>query len=202
MKKFLTIIILLVVSNSFGQQVNLETFGLSFDEPAKWHKKGEEEFIKNVKKFNWKEGQVKKIMQSHKGSVTVCAFYKYSQNKYNGIIPTITLTLSHNPTENFEEFKQMIAYGQEQYKAVLSNFKITAAPVEIIISGKKALLCKSSYTVPYKGKNILVNTQMLYIPKGDSFYTFNFIENKSKENNSEVFDKLIKSIKLTEVSKN
>ena len=43
---------------------------------------------------------------------------------------------------------------------------------------------------------------MLYIPKGDSFYTFNFIEDKNKENNSDVFEKLIKSIKLTEVSKN
>jgi hypothetical protein len=201
MKTIIKLILICFLStNALAQErLNLKQFGFSLEEPKNWHKSGEQLFLENAKKYDWNDGQWQKIKQSHKGSVNVVAYHKYKADAYNGIIPTINLTISNNVTKTPEQFKQLIVSSHAQYKAMLDNFKLTSPLRDITIDGRKALICTSNYTINSPNGPVKLALKNLYIAKGSTYYVLNFIEEDGKEDNSAVFDKLIKTVKLTDV---
>lgn len=201
MKKiFYTSFLCLLTITCFSQEyLELKQFGFSLQKPKDWHESGEASCLENTKKYDWDDKQWESIKKSHKGAINVVSFHKYEANQYSGIIPTINLTISSNPTKSQEQFKQMVTNGQAQFKTMFDHFKITEALKEITIDGKKALICSSSYVIKGQNGPIKLNLKMLYIAKGLSYYTLNFIEEEGKEDNTAVFRTLVNTIKLIDV---
>ena len=92
----------------------------------------------------------------------------------------------------------MIVQGQAQYKNVFTDFKSLSPVTEVTINAKKALVAKSSYVVTTKAGSFNLVVKSVYISGRTDYYTVNFVKEIGKENNVAVFDKLIKTIKISD----
>lgn len=198
MKNYIFICVLFIFASVVYCQDKFEVkkIGFSIDIPNKWIKVSNDEIIENLNKYDFTDEQLDELLKANNADVSLGAFTKYDPKKVAGIIPTIKIRTQNNPTKNNKDFLRFVQLSAESGIKALDNFKIVDAPKSVIISEKQVVKFSVQFTLKNAGKEYEIISKSYYIPKNNYFISLNFIEQIGKEDNSELFEELVKSIKL------
>src|SRR6218665_3437424 len=181
---------------------NSQSFGLKMLEPAGWQVGNESLTERNLEKFKFSDQQYQKLLASHKGTVTLKAWYKYPLDSIAGLIPTVKIILKPNPAPtDFGRFKQIMLASIGQIKTIVKDFKFIGKPQEITISGYLCLVyhCRYSFNLA-DGTVATVRNKMYMISKGKFFININMMDGETNEDCSALYAQLGKSIRLSNIA--
>ncbi len=166
-------------------------------EPKDWIEADNKELLKNLDKFVLTEEELTKFINDHKGSVLLTSIYKYNPKIHAGLIPTIQVNVRVNSTRNFSEFTNLMTQSANSFKQYFEDFSFVAEPNVVEISGIKSIYFVGKYTMQTQNGGIIkVRSRTYAIPYGSYFFQLNFTDGQDKEDNSELFDKLLQTIKI------
>lgn len=202
MKKliFITLVLSLVsVNNGKAQEVfKQDKYGISIEKPAEWLEADNKQLLKNLEKFELDDQKLEKLIKDNNGSILLTSFYKYNPQTHAGLIPTIQLNVRLNPTRNFEEFKSSMVQSANSFKQYFSDFRFETEPKVIEVDGIKSIYFVGNFTMnTQSGEPMKVRSRTYAIPKDDYFFQLNFTDGTVKEDSSELFDNLVKTVKIT-----
>lgn len=167
------------------------------DEPEGWITVAKSEIYDNLSNFEFTDDQLKKLMKNNNNSLLVVAYSKYKQEEYAGIIPTVQITLMPNNTNSFESFQKNILESTKTLKNYFGNFEYIDKPAVAEIDGIKSIYFKTKFDLVLEdGEVVNVRSWNYAVPYKSFFYQINFSDTFDQDDNSELFNKLIKSIKI------
>jgi hypothetical protein len=200
MKKILPIILLVLLSTTllWGQKTfENKKFGFSMQEPKDWIVATNEELKKNLEKFDVTDENLAGMMKTDKGSILLNAFYKYEVAKKAGLIPKIQIDIRPRTTKDFQRFKTSITRSTESFKKYLENYEFIQEPKEIVISGIRSVVFIGKFTMKTQyGQEMKARARVYAIPYKNYFFQVNLVDGQVEEDNSELFDELVKTIKI------
>ncbi len=100
----------------------------------------------NLKKFKFNDEQLIKILNSNKGLLTLCTYYKYKISTVSGVIPTVKITVRNNPTTTLSNFKQLMIASTNRVKTVVQNFEFIDCFKDVKIDSYASLYYSCRYT--------------------------------------------------------
>ena len=195
MKNIKWILILLIANTCLGQNIfKNESLGFSIEQPKNWIIAKDGETLENFKKEIKLDTQtINDLIEQNKGTIQVVAFYKYSLDTTHGIIPTIKVNFRKNNTKSFDTFKKGIDESLNGIKKVFPDFKYLTNPVKSQISGLDCVKAVFTYTLRVKNGEEKVKITVYAVPVKNQFYQITFMDSE-KENNTELFNQLAKTI--------
>jgi hypothetical protein len=207
MKKLLILFvsISILLSGCANQEEKEQNAKNSFymDKPGNWYSQTDSMIYDNLSKFELSNAELDEMLKTHKGSVPLVIYTKYKPDEHAGMIPTIQVNLRSATTNDFKQFKATLIQSAKQFKNILNNFEYIDEPQEIDIAGIKSIYFKSKFDMPLKnGEAIKVRSWTYAIPKDSYFYQINFSDAFEEDDNSELFNRLIQSIKINDFPSN
>jgi len=199
--RILTLLITLSFSFTlaFGQGFyENKQFGIKALKPEDWILTTNEDLENNLKKLEFNEEQLIKILNSNKGIITLCSYYKYRIDSISGLIPTTKVTIRSNPTYSYSDFKTMKTESTDRVRTVVSDFEFIEKLQDIKVSGFPALHYSCRYSInTTDGSKIKVRNRYYMIPKGTYFISISLMDNETNENCAKVYNEFIASLQLT-----
>ncbi len=188
----------LITNLLFSQEKFYNThYGFSIDKPTNWIEADNKELLNNLDKFEITEENLTKFINDHKGSVLLASFYKYNPKTHAGLIPTIQVNVRVNGSKNFDEFKGVMIQSANSFKNYFEDFDFEITPTVIDVYGIKTIYFVGKFTMQMQnGGLIKVRSRTYAIPYDSYFFQLNFTDGQDTEDNSELFDTLIKTIKI------
>ena len=172
-------------------------YGFSMDQPDKWLISDNRALLQNLEKLDLKEEELKKLISDQNGSLLLTSFYKYNPQAHAGLIPTIQVNVRANGTRNFTEFSNLITQSANSFKQYFPDFTFETAPKVVEIGGIKSIYFIGRFTMQTQnGENLKVRSRTYAIPYGSYFFQLNFTDGQVTEDNSNLFDSLIKTIRI------
>ena len=166
-------------------------------EPENWIVTNREELKKNLERLEVSDKTMAEMWRTAKGSILLTAYYKYDLKKKAGLIPKIQIDVRPNPTENFQHFKSSITKSVTSFGNYFENYEFIQEPKEIVISGINSVFSISKFTIKSTdGQEMKVRARMYAIPYKSYFFQVNLVDGQSEEDNSKLFDELVKTIKI------
>jgi hypothetical protein len=197
--KFAFILTLILITNSIFSQEKFSNkqYGFSIDKPIGWIEADNKELLRNLDKFELTEENLTKFINDHKGSILLTSYYKYNPKTHAGLIPTIQFNVRVNGARNFNEFKNVMTQSANSFKNHFEDFEFAVTPTVVEISGVKAIYFVGKFSMQmHNGILMKVRSRTYAVPYGSYFFQLNFTDGQDKEDNSELFDSLIKTIKI------
>lgn len=174
-----------------------DVYGFSMHEPKDWLIASNEFRLANLEKLKMNETAKSEAIKSNKGSLLLTSFYKYDAKKYAGLIPIIQINVRTNPTKTFEQFSSAMMQSASGFKNYFPDFKLIKEPSVIEINGTKAVYFIGTYTLSSKSGMVMnVRSRTYAIPNGEYFFQLNFTDEQGNENDTQLFDELVRSIKI------
>jgi hypothetical protein len=194
----LSIIVSITILLAYGNVIfENKLFGISMMVPENWISFQNQDVIDNLKIFDINKNDRAKFIRDFNGSVLLLALAKYDPGTHEGLIPGIQVNVMENGTKSFIEFKPAIVKSVGEMKNMLSDFNFTKAPQEIEISGIKSIYFEATFTMKMaNGSTLKARTRNYSIPYRNYYFQINFNDGLDGEDNSLLFDKLIKTIKI------
>ena len=175
-----------------------EQFGVKVLKPAGWILATEQEVENSLKKVKFTDDQIAHIVNSKKGIVSLCTFYKYRIDSAAGLIPTVKITVRSKPECTFGEFKEIMIASAERLKATLANFQFIEQVQQVSVGGSPSVYYSSTYSLALNDeRKMKVRTRSYMIPREKYFISITLMDNESREDNSKIYDELIKSFQFT-----
>ena len=201
MKKLIFLLLtitLLFTEQSIAQEVfKQDRYGISIEKPSKWLEADNKQLLENLEKFDLDKDRLQKFIKDNNGSVLLTSFYKYNPQTHSGLIPTIQLNVRLNPTRNFEGFKSLIIQSANSFKQYFSDFKFETEPIVIKVDGVDSIYFVGTFTMKTQnGEPMKVRSRTYAIPKDEYFFQLNFTDGSVSEDNSALFDNLIKTVNI------
>lgn len=188
MKQKIFYTLLICFNLSFAQErFESKTFGFSVDIPEEWSLNDYETDVHGNVKLSEAEKQ-----NLFKDGYHVYLGYLY-KTSYTGLNPKIQFNIALKHEKSFEDFKKAVIESAKRIN-YLDNLKFTVHPTEITVAGIKSIYFSMTYTVPESNKTIRSTTYA--IPYNKYMYNINFLDIPSDEDCSELFEKLIQTIKI------
>lgn len=189
---------ILISVKLIGQEIFInDQYGFSFQKPTDWIEASNDEIFKNLDKLEMTEEDLTKFISDHKGSIMLVSYYKYNPRNHAGLIPTVQINVRVNATRNFEEFNQLMNQSAESFKDYFENFEFIEKPHVIDIDGRKSVYFVSKFTMPIQNGGVMkVKSYTYAIPYGSYFFQINFTDGQDKEDCTNLFSELLKSIKI------
>jgi hypothetical protein len=189
----------ILLNTAYGQGIyESKQFGIRMARPENWIVATNSDLQNNLDKLKFNEEELRKLLNSNKGIITLASYYKYKIDSVSGLIPTVKVTVRANPTTNMSDFKQVMNESTNRVKTVVKNFEFVDNLKEKNVSGFPCLFysCRYSLTLA-NGDNMEVRTRYYMIPKGAYFVSISLMDNETNENCLQTFDKFISSLQLT-----
>lgn len=200
MKKFLPIILLILLSATvmWGQKTfENKKFGFSMQEPKGWVIATSEELKENLENFEITDEKLAGMLKTGKQAILLTAYYKYETDEKEGLIPKIQIDILPNKTKDYNHFKTSITRSAENLKKYFDDFEVIQEPTEIEISGIKSIVHIGKFSMKMLDGQILKARARVYaIPYKNYFFQVNMVDGQVEENNSALFDELVKTIKI------
>jgi hypothetical protein len=199
MKKILPAILLILISTAICAQKTFENkrFGFSMREPENWLVASNEELKKNLDKFDISDEKLEAMLKTAQGSLLLTAYYKYDPEVKEGLIPKIQVDIRSNKTRNFEHFKTSITKSAENFQKYFENFEFIQPPQETVVSGINSIVFICKFTMKLQdGQQLKVRARVYSIPYKNYFFQVNLTDGQVAEDNSKLFDELVKTIKI------
>lgn len=200
MKKILPLILLILISSAalYGQKTfENKKFGFSMREPENWLVAGNEELKKNLENFDISDEKLEGMLKTAQGTLLLTAYYKYDTEVKEGLIPKIQIDIRPNKTKDFLHFKTSLTKSAENFKKYFEDFEFIQEPKEIVVSGIKSVFFICKFTMKLQdGQQLKVRARVYSIPYKNYFFQVNFTDGQVEEDNSKLFDELVKTIKI------
>ncbi|KAF2518317.1 hypothetical protein E0W68_09860 [Flavobacterium salilacus subsp. salilacus] len=199
MKQFLLLLCLTVFTLANSQEkIELYAFGFSMEAPKEWFtQESEDDLRENLNRLDLTPELKDVFLKNLSEKGTYMAFYKYDFKKYSGIIPTINLIIKKINGKNYEHFKKVLEATEKKYPEIIKNYK-TVSIKDIMISGNKAIQIVNTYNIAdATGREADLRSISTYFYRGNYYIKLILIEEIGKENNTEVYETVLKSIDLT-----
>lgn len=198
-KVLLNLIFLLIVFNSYCQEkLDIKRIGFSIDIPKNWTTIPNDEILKNLNNFEFTDEQMDHLFKTNNSTVNLATFVKYDPKTHAGIIPTIKIRTRESKVTNLQDFLKQIQNSNEELKKTLDDFKFIDNPTLVELSRKKVVKFSVQFHLKKDGHIFTICSRSYYIPKNGYYISLNFIEEIGKEDNSLLFENLIKTISLTD----
>ncbi|TRX36675.1 hypothetical protein [Flavobacterium restrictum] len=199
MKKYLLVsLMVLGFFEGFCQdRFEVKKMGFSIAVPKNWIPMENEAVLKNIREYDFTEKQLKELLKSNNSSVNLVSFSKYDPKKVSGIIPTIKIRTYDNETNTITDFLNQVNKSTTNLKKALTDFNFIDYPVITEISNQKVIKFTAQFTLKNEDVAYKIRSSSYYIPKKGYFISLNFIEEIGKEDNTLLFEELVKSIQLT-----
>ena len=194
----ITTIILFSMTLLCGQRTfENKKFGFSMEEPKDWVVTTNEELKKNLEKFDLTDEKLAEMAKTGKGKILLIAYYKYELDKKDGLIPKVQVEVLPHNTKNFEQFKTAITNGAKSYKNFFDEFEFIQEPQEIVIAGIKSIVFSGKFSMKtVYDQRLKVRARVYAIPYKNYFFQINMVDGQVEEDNSKLFDELIKTVKI------
>ncbi|MDB5248070.1 MAG: hypothetical protein JWQ40_2464 [Segetibacter sp.] len=196
-------LLLIVLSFSFTLVFGQESyenkhFGIKISKPKDWVLATNDDLDNSLKKIEFSNEQLIKVLNSNKGVVTLVSYYKYKTDSVSGLIPTVKITIRNNPTSNYSDFKQVMIESTNRVKTVVRNFEFIDNFKEVKVSEYAALFysCRYSFSLA-SGDTMKVRSRYYMIPKDKYFISISLMDNETNENSSQLYNQLMNSLELT-----
>lgn len=174
-----------------------DVYGFSMIEPKDWLIADNNLRLANLNKIELSNETRTKLINESKGQLLLTSYYKYDLKKHAGLIPTIQVNVRNNPTKTFEQFSSAMMQGANGFKNYFTDFKFLKEPEVIEINGVKAVYFIGTYTLANSASGPMkVRSRTYAIPNGAYFFQLNFTDEQSKEDDTQLFDQLVNSIKV------
>jgi hypothetical protein len=198
--KNILIVLLLTLSavNGFGQKrFEAKKLGFSIAVPKDWIAVENSDIVKNLNNYDFTQEQLDELLKSNNASVNLATFTKYDSKKVSGIIPTVKIRTNKNQTKSTADFLKFVESSSESAKKSLTNFRFIDNPSIIKISNSDVIKFSAQFSLKNGAIDYEIISNSYYIPKNGYYISVNFIEQVGKEDNSLLFDELVKSMILT-----
>lgn len=200
MKKIISVISLFLFSTSmlWGQQTfENKKIGFAMQEPKGWIVASNEELKKNIELLDLSEELLEQAAKTGKSTILLTAYYKYKASKTKGVNPKIQVDIRPKNTKDFQQFKFSITQSAESLKKYFENYEFIEEPNEIEISGIKSIGFVGKFTMKTQnGQELKVRARIYAIPYKSYFFQVNLVDDELGEDNSKLFDELVKTIKI------
>jgi hypothetical protein len=190
---------LFVFANSlFSQEIfTNKQYGFSMEKPTDWIEADNTVILENLEKLVLTEQNLEKFLNDHRGSVLLTSYHKYNQKKHAGLIPTIQVNVRTNGARNFDQFKSVMVQSANSFKNHFEDFEFDVAPTVIDIYGIKSIYFVGKFSMKLQnGIMMKVRSRTYAIPSGSYFFQLNFTDGQDTEDNSVLFDSLLKTVKI------
>ncbi len=166
-------------------------------EPKDWIVVEKSEVVKNLEKFDLTEAGLANLIKNSKGSISMIVYVKYDAKIKSGLIPKIQIDVRANTTKNFSQFKTAINQNAIIFKKMFENFELIHPTKEIEISGIKSVAFTGKFTLTIQeGEELKIRSRVLAIPYKNYFFQVSMVDGQVEEDNSALFDEIIKTIKI------
>ena len=201
MKKTLPIITLILISATlvFGQAVfTNKKIGFSMQEPKNWFVITNEQLKENLQNFEIPEKVLAESAKTSKTTVLLTAYVKYESRKNSELNPKIQIDIRPNPTKDFQKFESSVIRNAEVVGKAFENFEFIQKPSETVVSGIKSMFFIGKFSIKTQGngRELKVRVRVYAIPYKNYFFQVNFVDGQIEEDNSKLFDELLKTIKI------
>lgn len=195
---FLFIVIGLSLQVSAQRIFRDEAYGFSMQEPKDWVLMDKQAVIANINKtISTDEKVLHEAIKNSSGALLMASFAKYEANKHAGLIPTIKINVLANPTQNFEQFNQVVAYNSNSFKNYFPDFVLIKKPEIIEVNGNKGIVFIGTYSLKTTAGGVMkVRTRTYAFPNGKYFFQLNFTDEQGNDADSKLFDDLVQTIKI------
>ena len=189
---------LLLIKTGNAQEIfKEEKYGFSMEKPSDWIEADNKDLLDNLAKFELDDEKLAKFVKDHNGSILLTSFYKYNPRTHAGLIPTIQVNVRLNGTRNFEEFKNLITQSANSFKQYFDDFKFESEPKVVEIDGVKSVYFVGNFSMETQsGELMKVRSRTYAIPHNNYFFQLNFTDGQEKQDDAELFDRLIKTVKV------
>ncbi|KOS06793.1 hypothetical protein AM493_12740 [Flavobacterium akiainvivens] len=198
MKKVFILLFFAVITAAFGQErYTINAFGFSVQPPADWFVTELGGARENLDKFDLSEEQRASILKDYATVSGFAAFYKYDPKKYAGIIPTVNVVVKPLKNATYEGFKKLLESAEAQYSKVLENYK-TGSIKPLTFPGGKAWEMQSTYDFKNPaGEKVFLKSRATFFYCDTYYINLNYIEEVGKEDNTAVYDAMLKTVVIT-----
>jgi len=173
MIRLLFILIVLATNQLHSQQSGIPSLDIVM--PDSWFDNSNLDVLENLEKFEMEETQLKKLVNSNRGSLPIHIYMKYERSKHPGIIPTVQINLRQNPNRDFDFFKKSMEQSMLQMGGMLNNFSVIKEFHEIEIDSHKGIHFLASFDMKLPdGSTEKIRSWTYAIPVGNYFYQINF----------------------------
>ncbi|MCX6265239.1 MAG: hypothetical protein NTZ47_11985 [Bacteroidetes bacterium] len=194
--------LILVYSNAIGQSIfRSKAYGFEMQSPKNWNEATNAVLMNNLAKLYNSNENLQKILQSNKGSLLLSSFYKYDPQFHPGLIPTIKINVRQKTDVDFGKFMSNITQSAKGFFTIFKDFEYLTAPTEIEISGIKSVYFIGKFTLRTQdGQEMKVRSRTYAIPRKNYFFQVNFMDGQTEEDCKDLFDSLIKTIKINSIN--
>ncbi len=170
--------------------------GFSMERPANWQAAQPGEVLANARtKLVMNPRVLNQLLEENKGVVEVVTFLKYPISSRNGVIPTIKVNLRNIPEMPTYRFKESIVDSFRSLKSTFPDFTFVKEPEAVEVDGFYTVYAVCSYTLKTLKGNEKVNVWVYALKRKHNFVQVTFMDGE-KEDNSEMFERLAKTIRL------
>lgn len=173
-----------------------ENLGFSIEKPENWTIIEKRETLQNIEEhIKLKPELLERILNQNKGTIEIISFIKYPVDSHVGIIPTIKINLRKSSAKSLESFKKGIWENINGMKIFFPDLKIIDEPTVLKINGRNCIFSSFDYMLEANNGKEKASVFLYAIPNGDTFYQIALMDSE-KENNTVIFEKVLKSIKI------
>lgn len=182
-KIYLLLFLIFVLElNSFAQEIyKNDKYSFSVQGPKDWH-------VLNHKDLKGRLDHTHAVQN-------LITYYKYTEDIYGQINPTINIQVVPNKFKTIEEFNKKMS--RRRYQKNLINYSLKSKPQLLTIGGKYGVFEKSTYIVDNKQNGERNVKRMLYaFPTTSFIYYVSLIDERESEENTALFKEVVMSIKI------
>jgi hypothetical protein len=193
--------LIFVPKSVFSQEkIELKDLGFSINYPKDWIAFNKSEVIPNIKNYDFNKDVIEAFSKQVNKSVEFITLSKYEPGKYNGIIPTIKIRVEKNTSKNIVELQKALDLGIK-LNETLPNMHFVEKSNIVIINGNQIIRTIIGYTLKNNDVEYHIKSFKILIPIEKYYISLNFIEEEKKEDNSQLYEELIKSIQINPIKK-
>ena len=203
---FSLFLLLLSAGNVVSQElIPANPFGFVMNQPERWFSIGKEEIAAGLTRLEMSEGSLDRFLEQNQGKHLLFGYVRYKPDSFNGMNPKIearVLKLKTTEPVTFRAFKPAAEAALRQIAKEFSEQKYIVEPSEIRIGDVASVYHISEFSITTQsGAKHRVRSRTYMIPRDTYFFQVSFVDEPAVNDLSAEFERLVKSIKITEFKK-
>lgn len=192
---FISVVLLSCSTLYAGEVFTSLVWGFSINKPDGWVEVKADDAISNVKRFDFSEAELKKIIDEQKSKL-IFAASKRDLKSSSGAIPMVKINVVATNISDQNVFLQSLKASIRSTTSILDNVVVEQQPSMVTINGIKLVLSVISFDLKYDGKVCRARTYIYAALRKGYFLQFNFADSGKEEDCSTLFKYLASSITI------
>lgn len=166
-------------------------------EPENWKVLEKSELAKSLESYDFTDEELAKLIKNSDSTILSLIYIKYDPSSISGLNPKIQIDIRKKSTKTFEQFKSSLTNSAETLKKYFDDLEFVTEPQETEVANIKSVYFVCKFTLKAQtGEQFKVRSKVFAIPYNDYFFQISFVDGQETEDNSKLFDELLKTIKI------